>query len=957
MTGPRADAKRLGLAALVSGASCLMYQTLWMRWLSLALGSTTRSAALVTALFMAGLALGSLAASRPSGAPSLRLYALAEWGLALAALATWPLFRWFPSGLSPAARYFLSTVLLLFPTFFAGTTLPLLTRHLSRVGGDSGGAFHRLYWLNTAGACLGVLVSCYLSVPAFGLSASLLMAAAGNGLCGLLAWTSGGSQAPGPAAGEAGPPSGRGWKVLPWVAFAMGASALGLEVLWMRTFCLVLGSSIYAFNLVLASLLLGMALGTWIFGRLRFIRDTRAWLSSLLVMEGVLVLAQAAGFNLLPRLYLDWRKATPPGFGALQAGGLLLSFGALLPVTALQGFLLPLAFRLSGGSDAGWASGRLLGWNTAGAMTGALATGFGLVPVLGIQPVYAWTAAPLVAAGLGLLGQRLEWRPALRWTVPALGGLALAALAPWFRPWDPNAMTSGVYLYGVEGRQAYGGLDYLDWLKGNSRLTFYQEGSESVVSARDVPGVVKSLQVNGKTDASDQPDKVTQKLLAHLPLFLVPNARHALVVGWGSGGSAGSASLHGLDSLDCAEIEPATFRAADNFSELNFGLKPGPAFHCFFQDGRNFLRRSGGYDVIISEPSNPWISGPSNLFTREFFELARTHLNQGGIFSAWFHFYDLGEENVKREIRTFCAVFPQATLWYPNVTADKLMGSTGDLILLGSGSPQHLDLRAAEQKFKIQAVASDLESVGRRDGLSLLSDYLAGREDMLAWAGPGTLNTDDRPALEYSAPRFIDWAPEAKNRLMTSIKDQLEGLRREAAPPLEGVPGLEPSAGSGPRAEALARLGALWADRGRCPEAERVMSMAQSLGMPDSAAFWVARGRCALAGGRWQEAQAWLGKALKASSRDKEAYRLLGLAYYGAKDLQGALAAYEKMMQAFPESGEPHYLMATVMVNTGQRAAARAEIKRALEVEPNPGKKKDAEILQGWMNLNTRLVR
>jgi spermidine synthase len=259
----------------------------------------------------------------------------------------------------------------------------------------------------------------------------------------------------------------------------------------------------------------------------------------------------------------------------------------------------------------------------------------------------------------------------------------------------------------------------------------------------------------------------------------------SLVVGWGAGATAASAALHPLDALECVEIEPATWEAAPFFADLSGGLKADPRFRIVFRDGRNHLLRSrGGFDVIVSEPSNPWISGVSNLFTRELHQAALARLAPGGLFGQWFHYYNLDPGDVKVELKTFLSVFPHASLWLvpPVGPEDGTKNLGADLLIVGSREPQRLDWARLERAFGDPALGADLRATGvAGDPAALAATWTMGRSELEGWvedrkAFPsGTpLNTDDNPYIEFVAPRRNVMRPSAaaQSALMSSIRSR-----------------------------------------------------------------------------------------------------------------------------------------------------------------------------------------
>jgi spermidine synthase len=487
----------------------------------------------------------------------------------------------------------------------------------------------------------------------------------------------------------------------------------------------------------------------------------------------------------------------------------------MLPLTTLFGITFPLLARLQGGQDAREISGRLYQWNTLGSILGALGAGFLLVPLAGLQASFIWCAGLLLLPGLLALLAALPRRGAQpqRAALRTAAGLAAAALLAgvglFYRPWDLLLMTCGIYKYGLEWRGLIpDGRTLQESLRKYRSLLFYREGREAVVSVtRSAAGTF--LAINGKIDAGTQADTATQKLLAHVPLALHPSPRTAFIVGWGSGGTAGSAALHPLREIHCAEIEPAVFETAPLFEELNRGVQGDPRFTVHLQDARSLLLAGGPrYDVIISEPSNPWVSGMASLFTAEFYRIVAERLEDGGVFCQWFHYYDLGLQDIRVQVATFCRRFPYASLWLVPPSAGGMDGRptpVGDILLLGSLRPLPLDYRRVRAAWSIPGVRQDLDAVGIRDELDLLAIWTADRADLQAFAGRAPENTDERPLLELNAPRGLYSASNSREQRL-AMYGALAAVGRDPMPPLENHPALGSAGSAGAVYERLAGL-------------------------------------------------------------------------------------------------------------------------------------------------------
>ena len=825
LPGSHASAARaLPLLVALSGAAALVYESLWLRSFGLIFGGTTSAVAMVLAVFMGGLALGSALVARRPVADPLLAYARLELLIAAAALVTLPLLRVLPwaygaivarGAVTAAAEHagiaLLAALVLLPPTVLLGATVPLAVEFLSRSGVAVHASFGRLYLLNTLGGALGATLAPFALVPALGVRGSVVFAAALSLLVGGVALRFARERGPiGARQPESGPgkpsASTAAGALGPALAFASGAATFGLEVLWTRSYALVIGSTVYAFGLVLLAVLLGIAAGSAAYAAWRhsIVRPART-AGLLFIGAGLAALAGAWAIGRLPVVLLWALGQLPLSFGVQQLAFLALCLATLLPVGVALGVTFPLLLHLAlaPGGGAQRAAGRLYAWNTAGAIAGALAADLVLVPRLGVQPPFLVFAALLVAGGTWALASAAR-RDAHVGPLAALAFVAAACVvAPRFKPWDPVLVTSGVHRYGLQWTHQLDSPARLGtWLREQRTLVFYREGPEAVVAVSEARDSGRRfLSVNGKTDAgSGTLDVVTQKFIAHVPMLLHPDPHRALVIGWGSGATVATAALYPLDRVECVEIEPAVFAAAPFFDSLSGAIRRDPRFRIVFRDGRNHLLRSRErWDVIVSEPSNPWISGVSNLFTQEFYQAARARLSPRGVFGQWFHYYNMEPADVKIELATFAAVFPYASVWtVPSATKDGQALVTGDLLLVGSEEPHALDWNRLSWAFEQEALAKDLKSTRvLSDEVAVLASYAFGRQDLLRYVADATLfprgtplNTDDKPWIEFRAPRRNVLPPAEVPRLAQELHRQFGEASSEELPPVTGHPGV-----------------------------------------------------------------------------------------------------------------------------------------------------------------------
>ncbi|HSN13311.1 MAG TPA: fused MFS/spermidine synthase, partial [Anaeromyxobacteraceae bacterium] len=396
--------------------------------------------------------------------------------------------------------------------------------------------------------------------------------------------------------------------------------------------------------------------------------------------------------------------------------------------------------------------GEVLGANTIGGIGGALLAGFVLVPRVGIEATVSIAATASIVAGAAVMFSSPGSRS--RAIVATLGAVQVAALL-WLAPeWDRRIMTAGAAVYAADMLHEEDPDGALERHVSQREILFYREGVSATVAVLGFD-TDRALSVNGKIDAGTAQDMATQLLLGHVPALLHGAPRRALVIGLGSGVTAGALSLHSAASIDVAEIEPAVVEAASWFDPENRGVLRNPRVRVLLDDGRHVLASAvRPYDVIASEPSNPWIAGEGSLFTREFFELARAHLAPGGVMTQWLHTYSISVDDLRMIIRTFQSVFPHATAW---------RASTGDVLLVGTAARLRIDVPTLLARIAaLPQVRGDLDrTLHLAEALPWM--LLLGEDGLRAFSAGAQLNTDDRPRLEFSAPLSLYAAVSERN--------------------------------------------------------------------------------------------------------------------------------------------------------------------------------------------------
>ncbi len=794
--------ERAALALLplffLSGATALAYQTLWARELHLVFGTSTFAIATVLAAFMAGLAVGGFLMGRLADRLSrpLSAYGWIEVGIGayallfpgLLSLAT-PLYLGAWRLLEPPpvvfglVQFVLVGALLLVPTALMGATLPLLARFATDSLAAAGDRVGTLYAVNTAGAVFGTWACGFLLLPLLGLFGTTWVAAGANLLLGVLAlaldrWARGGEAAP--VAADLPDPTFRSGGLAVAVAIGLaGFASLTYEVAWTRVLGLMLGASVYAFSLMLLAFLVGIALGGWIGGRASDALLARVGQRGLLVALAAVQVGVAGlswglifVFPELPFLYVglfDLLDGERSAFLTWTVS-MTVAVAVMTPPAVLMGAAFPMAVRaVVGDVEAlGGPVGRIYGFNTAGSVLGAALAGFVLLPTLAIDGTVLVAVGGNLAAAVVLLaeGLRLGARRAAVGGFVLTGGVGVVAAGIALAPTDAATLqrrqlllTAGMYKYVSElsDRSREGVLHYA---VEQYDLLYYREGLSSVVTvARNRGSGNIWLANNGKVEASTTVDMPTQVMVSLLPFPFAEAPREVLVIGLASGITAGAVTrVESVERIEVVELEPAIEEAARFFDAQNHGVLDDPRVELVYNDARNhlLLAAPGSYDIIISEPSNPWISGVSNLFTEEFLRMGRTRLAPGGVWSQWVQMYGMDDEDLRALLATFAEVYPHVALF--------MTVEDADLVLLGSERPLEPRLATLEAALeRWPGYRAELEVVGLEEPLRLLSAWQMDRPAIRQMTRGTRLNTDDNMRIEYAAPLNLHRSTSAAN--------------------------------------------------------------------------------------------------------------------------------------------------------------------------------------------------
>jgi spermidine synthase len=759
----------LALLFTGSGCSALIYEIVWLQLLQLTIGASAVSMGVLLGTFMGGLCLGSIGLPRivsPKWHP-LRVYALIELGIGILGIAVW-------LGLPYAGRFYamnagqglpgflfrglVSAAFLLPPTLLMGASLPAAARWVEATPkGVSWLGF--FYGANVAGAVFGCVLAGFYLLRVYDMATATLAAAAINGTVALTATVLATlapyrPPVPVPTQARAEPAKGS-WTVYAAIALS-GACALGAQVVWTRLLSLIMGGTVYTFSIILAVFLLAMGIGSGVGSFLsRRIKRPRVALSCCQMLLAAAVVFAACMFaESLPYWRLDPADFADPW--AKFRFDLARCLCAIPPAACLWGASFPLALAadLRSGQDPGRLVGRIYAANTIGAVVGAIGFSIVLIPGVGTQN------SQRLLIGLSTMAALLALAPFLRPSravvlkkgdprnpaagavgrISLLASVTVAALLVWKLPALPwEVIAWGHHQLPPEVFRA--------------DLLYVGEGMNASIAVTQKNGI-HSFHVNGKVEASGEPqDMRLQRMLGHIPALLHPHPRSVLVVGCGAGVTAGTFVVHpSVARIVICEIEPLVpASAAEFFRRENHDVVRNPRTRIVLDDARHYvLTTPEKFDVITSDPIHPWVKGSATLYTREYFELCKRHLNPGGLITQWVPLYQSTMETVKSEIATFFQVFPNGTIW----CAEEGSRENDDVVLLGQTGPAAIDIDVLQQRLDRadhSLVAASLREVGFRSVLDLLGTYAGRGPDLRPWLVGAEINTDRNLRLQYLA--------------------------------------------------------------------------------------------------------------------------------------------------------------------------------------------------------------
>jgi len=713
---------------------------MWLRLLALVFGVTVYAASTVLAGFMAGLGVGSFVAGRLATRITrpLAAFGVAEVLVGITAFVSpivldaltgvWvSIHPSLPDSLAviTTIRFVVAFIVLIVPTSLMGATLPLVIKSAVAREDRIGGRIGLLYAINTTGAIVGALVAGFYLISEVGVHLSFRLAAIGNIAIGVIALVAAYAMPPQVASTPNQPdqphspnqltPGQR--RVVLWTFFISGVMSLALEIIWFRMLVVFLRPTAYAFTIMLACVLAGIALGSAMAAPV--LRRRGRWLPVLAVVQGLIGVTAVLSFNALARSQAVAEVATPwfaaMGLNTYLAPLVASSLVAMLPTMLLLGLAFPIGMSLWAGDDTSDETSRRVGafysLNVFGAILGSVLAGFVLLPAIGSRHSLIVVSALATSSSIALAWSQRATRPSFAYAVMGLAPVLFGVGAMWaVEPFDVAFAR----------------------FHRNETLVWRQEGVQTTVAVHDRGGnpPMRIMFLDGNHQANNSPGTAfIHHRIGALPVMLHPAPTTVLVIGLGGGATPGAVARYNVD-VDVVELSAAVVAGSAFFKDINFDLLSRPNVHLRVDDGRNFMMMGRKkYDVITADIILPRHAGAGALYSKEYYELVRYSLAEGGLAMQWNEADSMTE--YKLLLRTFVSVFPYTTLW-----------ADGGL-MLGSTKP----FTISQSAYNARRAGFDLLNW---DLATLKRIYSAGPEEIREFLGDsGPLLTDDKPVIEY----------------------------------------------------------------------------------------------------------------------------------------------------------------------------------------------------------------
>jgi spermidine synthase len=925
----------------LSGANGLMMEIVFRRQLLLALGVTHYSLGTVLTVFMAGLALGSFLFGRMADKIRypVKLYGLLEIGVGLSGLLLIGIFPYLDPiyvqlhlifGITGSPNVLLKLIpaalVLLIPTTLMGGTLPVIGKALAHENHSAGSPLGLLYGVNTFGGVMGVIGATFFLLGNAGALLTLAIVSILNTIIGLVSLlifgkikrvTSGAPDPKNPHSKPGKPQTNtlRVAKISLAVFFLAGFAALSLEVHWTRILAYVVGSHGYAFGIILAAFLCGIALGSSIVSRFADVSKRPVfWLGlTQFMVAGMAFGASITMFKLQGLTgWLTWRAGD--SWDLFIIAEMVILFALLLAPTFCMGSVFPLVMTICVKSynKLGQSVGNAYMLNTLGSILGAFFAGFIFIPYLGITQGLKLTILISIIGG-AMLFFSLSRKPIIK--------------------------TSVVVSIGIVGTMLfYSPLGYrLQHLRVGERLIFYDESSSATVSVREDETGGRMLSVNGLDEVPVDPASLlTFRVLAHLPMLLHPNPSNVMVLSLGGAITTGSVARHPLKQIDAVELCPPVAKAAELFEPWNHGVLRDPRLQIILQDGRNYLLTTQKkYDVITADATHPWSADSWILYTAEMYHLVHSRLTERGIFCQWVPMHWMSMDDFKCVLRTLRTKFHHLSLWY-----------TGSYVVaLGSQKKIGLDLSDLAKRMEQTSIQKDLASVGIDSPVSLLGLYLVANEDIDRFVGAGPLNTDDLAYLEHSASRCFGRETTPENiAALIKARQFPESLLADDSSAL--LAGFEKDLLRLFQAREKTMRGRIATYKGdfagsikyyqaaleQAPE-DGITNILLNDALGTLASTWANKGDQARRAGNLQEAVSLYSRALKISADAPRAHNGLGLIYFAQNSYNKALRHFDVALRQYPHQIQIRYNRALALLKLKRMEKARQEIAAIKQLE------------------------
>ena len=772
------------ILSAASGCAALIYEIVWYQLLQLAIGSTAVSLGVLLATFMGGLCIGSLWLPRlRSKMHPFRIYARLEMGIAICGvlvLIGLPLIdRIYIAGSQAGfpgmlLRGLICAICLLPPTILMGASLPAIVMWAESAA-DGASWWGLLYGANTAGAVFGCLFAGFFLLRIYDTIVATLVAVAINLMVAWLATALARRVAYVRREGAVAHTFSNQWTIYAAIAIS-GACALGGEVVWTRLMGMLLGATVYVFSILLAVFLVGLAMGSWLgsmaAASLKDSRSTRiAFGACQLLLIGGIGWSVYMIADSLPFWPINPLLTQDPWY-TFQID-LMRTIWAILPPTILWGASFPLALAAAAGpgdrgsTDPASLVGGIYAANTFGSILGALVVSLALIPWIGTRDSQRVLLALAIVSGALVLGPFLKSKAVAGWLTVSivLGGILIGYADPI--PGEVIAYGRRVAIYA-----------------GQSKLLYTKEGRNSSVAITQWSDGAVEVDVNGHVEATTEPyDMKLQRMVGHLPALLHPNPKSVLGIGFGAGVSAGTFTRYpGIEHITVCEIEPVIPPTSTRFfGREDYDVLHNPRTRIVYDDARHFvLTTPQKFDIIASDPLDVFVKGTAALYSREYFEAVKAHLNPGGFFTLYVPLYESDRKTVKSELATFFEAFPNATVW-----VNTRSGEGYDMVFMGQAEPLKINLDELRDRLArpdYAPVAESLREIGVNSAMDLLGSYTGQKSDLEPWVEGAEINHDRDLRLEYLAGWGINASVE------DSMYREMLGYRRPPSNLFTGSP-------------------------------------------------------------------------------------------------------------------------------------------------------------------------